>query len=64
LGETRSREWWENKEVAEVNMKGVEGHVNTDNEDIFPQYLFVHITRSKGSMCHFQKVPKSLQNTR
>lgn len=62
LGEARSRWWWEDKEVAEINMKGVKGHVNTDNEDLFPPYLFVHITRSKGSMYHFQKAPSAINS--
>ena len=61
LGEARSREWWEDEEVAEVNMKGVRGHVNTDNEDLSP-CLFVHITRSKGSMCHLWKVLSEIES--
>jgi hypothetical protein len=44
LGEARSRWWWEDKEVAEVNTKGVKGHVNTDNEDLFPHiFLFTSL---------------------
>jgi hypothetical protein len=38
----------------------MKGHVNTDNEDLFPPYLFVHITRSKGSMYHFQKASSEI----
>jgi hypothetical protein len=40
----------------------VKSRVNTDNEDLFPPYLFVYITRSKGSMYHFQKAPSEINS--